>query len=114
MGAMLLLLPEPSEDLVLSLAVKGAMARGLLGSGLLWGLSLWQGDTQGRVSPPAAGFSHLAWGTEVFQEDLGQVPEPRVGREREAQHALDHGHGGQLGVGARAWRAQVHDRGDSR
>lgn len=52
---------------------------------------------------PAAGFSHLAWGTEIFQEDLGQIPESRVGREREAQHALDHRPSGQLGVGAGAW-----------
>lgn len=89
------------------------MTWGLLGSGLLWGLGPWQWDTQGRVSRPAAGFGHLAWGTEVFQEDLGQVPEPRVGREREAKHALDHGRGGQLGVGAGAWCAQGHDRGDS-
>lgn len=63
------------------------------------------------MSPPAAGFGHLAGGAEVFQEDLGQVPEPRVGREGEAHHALDHGRGGQLGVRAGARRAQVHDRG---
>lgn len=98
----------------LSLAVKAPQSQGLLASGLLrtGGLSPWQGDTQGRVSRQVAGFGHLAWGAEVFQEDLGQVPEPCVGREREAQHALDHRHGRQVGVGAGARRAQVHECGD--
>lgn len=52
---------------------------GLLGSGLLWGLGLWQWDTQGRMGLLAPSLSHLAWGAEVLQEDLGQVPEPYVG-----------------------------------
>lgn len=70
---------SPHQDFSLVSNRQGAVAWALPGSGLLWGLSPWQWDTQSRVSPPAAGFSHLAWGTEVFQEDLGQVSEPCVG-----------------------------------
>lgn len=80
------------------------------GSGLLWGLRPRQGDPQGGIRLPAAGLGHLAGGAEVFQEDLGQVSEPGAGRQGEAQHALDHGQGRQLGVAARAGRAQAHER----
>ncbi|KAB1264814.1 5'-deoxyribonucleotidase; cytosolic type [Camelus dromedarius] len=62
---------SPHQDFSLVSNRQGAVAWALPGP--------WQWDTQSRVSPPAAGFSHLAWGTEVFQEDVGQ-------REKRSMH----------------------------
>jgi hypothetical protein len=56
------------------------------------------------VDLPSVGFCHLAWGTEVFHEALGKVPNPgdvREGSEIEIQHVLDHNwHGDWLRVEA--------------
>lgn len=95
-------------------AVGVLQSRGPRGSALPWGHAPRQWDTQGRVRLPAAGLGHLAWGAEVLQEDLCQVPEPGTGREGEAKHALHHGRGGQLRGKAAARRAQVHERGNGR
>lgn len=55
------------------------------------------------------GLLHLQRAAVVLQEDGGQVTEARVGREREAEHALHHGQ--RRGLRARPRRRQEHQRG---
>ncbi|MEE6522720.1 hypothetical protein FKM82_021334 [Ascaphus truei] len=48
----------------------------------------------------------------ILQEDGGQVADPAVGGEREADHAFHDWRRGDVSAGGR--RAQVHERGESR